>query len=272
MRRADTAQCYTENMKGRFLIIAIILIVLCAAISVYVFNWLRTDTQNNPRILLSVDLPGGDRLYAEEADAFSIDVTYPGTTQLEMSANDAAILRIEETLKERIDEFKKDAAAFVPNPEAGERPWQLSITYEPYESPQTISDVFLVYVDTGGAHPNHYFETVVFDHTGRLLSLPDVFLPGTDLYSAIAQEVRPLLITEIKRRLAEGGEEYLLDAWFEEGIAPKEENYKNWVLSARDISFFFPPYQVAAYAAGDFMVSVPIERFRSMLKPDFQGQ
>jgi hypothetical protein len=44
------------------------------------------------------------------------------------------------------------------------------------------------------------------------------------------------------------------------------------VITPDALTFFFPPYQVAAYAAGPQTVSIPLAQLGALLAPPFAGQ
>jgi len=57
--------------------------------------------------------------------------------------------------------------------------------------------------------------------------------------------------------------------WIARGTAPVPENYENWVLTPDALVFTFEPYQVAAYAAGPQIVTIPLADLADILAPEF---
>lgn len=58
--------------------------------------------------------------------------------------------------------------------------------------------------------------------------------------------------------------------WIEQGSGSNPENYRNFVLMQNSILFLFPPYQLAAYAAAPFEVTVLLEDLSGVLAPEFR--
>ncbi|MGL1861613.1 MAG: DUF3298 and DUF4163 domain-containing protein [Pseudodesulfovibrio sp.] len=117
-----------------------------------------------------------------------------------------------------------------------------------------------VMVFTGGAHPNNWPETWVFDMTdGHVLNLGDIFTNERDALSAIEPMVREVLMASL-------GEMYNSDM-LNGGIKPTASNYEDFILNDEGVAFFFAPYQVAPYAAGQQVVTIPYERLTEFLTP-----
>jgi len=111
---------------------------------------------------------------------------------------------------------------------------------------------------TGGAHGMVYFKTFNFDLANeRVLALADLFGPG----AAPLEVIAPLVRESLRAQLGDMVDE----AWLEEGTQPVETNYENWLLTPDALVFYFPPYQMAAYAAGPQTVSLPLSALSDML-------
>lgn len=106
---------------------------------------------------------------------------------------------------------------------------------------------------TGGAHPYHYARTVNYDlATGQVLLLDDLFQPGADYLTAIADFCRAELV---RRDVLQ----------FEEGVTPIPDNYTHWNLTAEGLQITFNEYDVAAYAMGPQIVVVPYELLQALM-------
>lgn len=109
-----------------------------------------------------------------------------------------------------------------------------------------------VYI-AGAAHPNNYAHTINLDtfNPPNLLSLPALFLPGSDYLERIADHC--------------AGELNTRDALqFPEGVTPTADNYRKWVFDMQGLVILFDPYQVAPYALGPQEITIPVY----LLKPD----
>lgn len=99
---------------------------------------------------------------------------------------------------------------------------------------------------TGGAHPSTIFTGVVFDRTGKRVSLDDVL--------ALTGKTLPEVSTAAREQLgAKLGDGFM----FTEGADAKPENFASFVVDEDAVTFIMQQYQVAAYAAGQQYVSVP---------------
>ena len=137
--------------------------------------------------------------------------------------------------------------------------WSLSVNYDVFEFDSSVfSVVFHTEENTGGAHPNYYVDTITFDraHDG-ILNLQDLFITGSD----------PLqLIVPFVRNNLEGilGNDPSIVQGIEGGTQPNYDNFKAFAVTHDALIFFFPPYQVAPFAAGGFTVRMPLSLLNSI--------
>ena len=129
-----------------------------------------------------------------------------------------------------------------------------SITYGQHG---LLSVLFTVgFYASGAAHPNSFAQVINFDLIhGKKLELAELFLPG----SAYLKAVSDACSADLKQR------ERL---YFAEGALPTADNYKNWNITAQGLQFSFDPYQVAAYAMGPSLVTLPYPSLKTLLKAD----
>jgi hypothetical protein len=204
-----------------------------------------------------VDCPLGGA-YNEETNqcdmAITINVAYPNWIR----DSEAAVTAVGEILSAVRSEFLGAVdVMFVPYSWAG----SLDITYEQFEHGAALrSIVFLIYTYTGGAHPNHYFLSTTIDTiAGRELSLEeDIFQPDADVIAAL----QPLVVADL---MAQQGE-YADAEWINSGT-DELTDYVAWAIDTGDLVLFFPPYQVAAYAMGDFTVRIPVDNLSGVINP-----
>ncbi|MBC7836378.1 DUF3298 domain-containing protein [Acetobacteraceae bacterium] len=216
----------------------------------------------------------GDRHYTQDTQYYTIDIAYPIQTALgvrkgaDAGADVKAMQTIESTIEDIAQQFK-DAAdpANLPQVEkdrlAGSGiKYSLTGNYYAYSSPSGISYEFTFLSDTGGAHPNAFYKTLVFDTSGNIVALGDLFT-SQDYLSRISQIAK----SQVTRQLTEEGAGGTI---IEEGLAPTAENFQNFVIDSDTLRIFIPPYQVAAYAAGSFEVEIPLTDLRDLLKETVQ--
>jgi hypothetical protein len=204
-----------------------------------------------------VDCPLGGA-YNEEADqcdmAITINVAYPNWIR----DYEAALTTIGNQLASVRSEFLGAVdMMFVPYSWAG----SLDVTYEEFEHGAALrSVVFTIYTYTGGAHPNRYFlSTTVDTIANRVLTLEeDIFQPGSDVIAAL----QPLVAADLTAQQAG----YADADWINTGT-DELTDYVAWAIDTGDLVLFFPPYQVAAYAAGDFTVRIPVDNLSGVINP-----
>lgn len=207
----------------------------------------------------------GDRVLSEETAWYAFTARYPARPLADKSAraNAAALSTIEAWIASTTDEFRSFSDTLPGEEksriaEAG-RKYELGISYISYASGETRSIEFDIYMDTGGAHPNVFFHTFVFDESGAVLAMRDLFAEGAPYLETLHGESLEHVRAEAAERL---GEDIAL---FEEGLDPEEDNFSNFVLDNNSLVLLIPPYQAAAYAAGSFTVRIPLEDMRDIL-------
>jgi hypothetical protein len=141
-------------------------------------------------------------------------------------------------------------------------PWGLHIDYEIFQfSPTMLSLKFTISDYTGGAHGNMYFQTYLFDLAqNRVLTLSDLFQPGADPLATLA----PIVQQDLAAQMGDFAD----TQWIQEGTSSLDA-YVNFVVTPDSLIFFFPPYQVAAYAAGPQTVQIPLSQISGILAPPF---
>ncbi|MBG0790815.1 MAG: DUF3298 domain-containing protein [Desulfovibrionaceae bacterium] len=113
---------------------------------------------------------------------------------------------------------------------------------------------------TGGAHPNHWPVTWVFDlEQDRPIPLSGLFADTATALPEVAAMVREPL----RRSLGD----MFVPEMMEYGLQPTEENFSRFVLTGEGAAFFFAPYQVGPYAAGEQVVTVPYADLAPLLAP-----
>jgi hypothetical protein len=211
---------------------------------------------------------------AEETDLYTVDAAYPASTALRTSAgaqaDTEAVTAMKFFAEQEVARFK-DNGQFDTMTEADKqmlgygdgRKQALDITYKTYTAPKTVSYVYLIYVDTFGAHPNGYYRTFVFDKaTGEGLHLDDIFTPSADYLGVLSMESR----TKLKATL---GADAALDM-LEAGTTPDADNFQNFYLSGGDLVLIFPPYQVGPYAIGTQEVRISRISLGNTLKAEYR--
>ncbi len=214
----------------------------------------------------SVALPAQSP-YKASGPYFKIVANYPTTTPFAAAQSQAAISAMHAWIAAEVAQFKKDGnfIALIPAKAAQQgltagRKYTLSIVYLEGSSAHTYSYIYTVYEDTGGAHENTFFKTFTFDaSSGKLLSLSDLFTGGyLQKLSLLSQE-----------KLTQNLGQFANASMIKSGTAPAAVSFGNWFFDNNDFVLLFPPYQVAAYAAGPQTVRIPASELSGLLKNQY---
>jgi len=174
-----------------------------------------------------------------------------------------------------VADFKKDAG-----PKRGEKDYMPEAAEDSLDIRYTMrlltDDLISVefpidYYEHGAAHGSHAFHVINYDvKSGRVLSLADLFRPGSNYLGKIS-EVAIRQLHRWNRDSADypggGGQPYLDDEGIAAGAKPSAENYQNWTVTPRGLAFTFDYYQLGAYAAGAPAVVVPYADLKGIIRP-----
>lgn len=244
-----------------------LLLVLIIAAAGFGF-WASRVPQGAPavqeqHVLMGSTTPEGDYAYAEEASYYIIEARYPAKTPLAGAADSKARLTIETALAAHIAQFKSngnfDSLTVEDVQVQGlgpDRKYALNLEYKAYQSADYVSYAYSIYEDTLGAHPNGYYLTFVFDKNGDRVSLGQLFPQNPSWLEELSLLVSNDVVSQMKVRI---GADDVTGSLFAEGLAPKEENFQNFILDGETLVILLPPYQVAPYAAGTFEVKIPLK-------------
>lgn len=108
----------------------------------------------------------------------------------------------------------------------------------------------------GAVHPFRYSMTVNYDlEKGIKLSLGDLFAEDAGYLKVISS----YSIAELSKR------DIGFYGGFERGAEPTSENYRNWNITNEGLLITFDEYQVAPYAAGAQIVTIPYSELRPLI-------
>lgn len=182
-------------------------------------------------------------------DFYAIGFEFPVTN------SDAINASVRSRVSTLIQDFEDEVNEFGPHPVAG-RTYQMTASFEQHTAGQYVGFVFLVTVDTGGAHPNHYFETMVFDENEEQVYLQDVLereFNGEEAITPIAVETQRQLNARFDDQAASG--------WIQDGASPQLENFSDFYVTKTDseqtITFLFEPYAIGPYVWSSQEVTIP---------------
>jgi hypothetical protein len=223
-------------------------------------------------ILAGTSTEGGDYHYVEDQPYYTVDVTYPSQVSLAPDAATKAERTIEQALADDISQFKTDGNFANLTTEdvqiqglGADRKYAFGATYEKYEGGSTVSYVFLVYQDTLGAHPNSFYQTFTFDQNGNELQLADLFKPNSNYLTVLSPLAYQGVVAQLQSKDGAAPSSDELDT-ARVGTEPSPEALQFYYVDGNTLHLLFPPYQVAAYAAGAFDVAIPMSQLNTILQ------
>jgi len=236
-----------------FLFIALIIIA-----GVLLFRYKKSVLQieqkaDNPLVVQ-------DKTITDNTNPFKINITYPEIAGLDDFNQKAKAIVDKELNTFKTNSLENDQAVKDTDPEnyaKYPREYELDISYEKGEiNNDLISIIFNVYNFEGGAHGASYFVPLNYNvETKKEIKLMDLF-PNDENY---LQKISDFCVEDLTSQLTKsGGIEMTEASWIQRGAGPTEENFQLFLIdSDNTIIFYFPQYQVAAYAAGNFKVVMP---------------
>lgn len=221
-------------------IVIIIVLVVLAAI-VYLAFFYKTaeapkieDNTTNTEVK-SLSIIGSSKQIS--AEGYEVDFKFPVTGE-EKIDNEISSL-----VDQLVSTFEDEAKSFLPNPSGEDRAYTLIANYESKLGDKYDTIVFLMSVDFGGAHPNHFYRTVTFDKNQSVISIED-FLKREFVGVEVLDKISNLTREKISTKLAENVNQEMLNA----GTDPDLDNFKNFYVDGEAVVFLFEPYAVAPYA------------------------
>jgi uncharacterized protein YecT (DUF1311 family) len=189
---------------------------------------------------------------ANDSPAATISVEYPETGNATIDAEIAA------WAKGEFDDFVKLSTE---DRQPDEPQYEMELTFEVERNDASgFAVLFTEYTFTGGAHPNSDFTTFNY-------MMPDgwrVYLP--EIFQAKAlKAISSLAIAGVKKALGEDADDVT------DGAGPAWDNFDDFILKPSSLDLNFAAYQVAAYAAGPQFVSIPIQKLKGLMRPDWKA-
>ena len=193
----------------------------------------------------------------ENSGNYHLSVKYP------ILKNEFADGCLKKLVQEKIDNFKNQLSA-----ENVSSRWksELFTTYALWTySARMVSIKLEIYQFTGGAHGMTEIVTATFDlENSQELQLKDIFDPGSrflEIISEIAQQ-------QLREKLGPQAD----GEWIKEGTAAQPQNFQHFVLTPREIIFYFEQYSVAPYSAGIQEVAIPLEDLEYYLQDSIKSK
>ena len=200
------------------------------------------------------------------ATGATYEVRYP---QVGVPTDPAAAATINTLLRDKAEAAVRDFTSGIgKDPQAGpNQPSTLQVDYSvASDSPDLISLRVNSYsYPSGAAHGSDVLATFTFDAaSGRQLALADLFRPGIAYLDALAAEARAQLTLTLASWLTDS----FTTQWLATGTAPTADNYAAWAITPGGLEITFGQYQVAPYAAGMPVVTIPVTHVAALIDPN----
>ena len=141
------------------------------------------------------------------------------------------------------------------------------------ETPRFLSLSALVYDYTGGAHPNHGYDSLLFDKAAGARLAPLAVFASAAAFDAVIQ--RPFCAMLDKERSKRRGEPVVSDGrLFNDCIKPSEQTVILGSSNGRTfdkIGILIGPYAAGSYAEGDYEFTLPVTAaLLRAVKPEYR--
>lgn len=230
---------------------AIAIVGLCVVVGVLIYvalrqNNLNDQIPNQESVVLSVT--SSPQKITEAGVFYTIDVVYPETTfgtvtaDLKTFATDTISRWKEQTNIENLTSEEIEMYGLGDG-----RTYGLWISYEETISSHYASYVVAVSTYEGGAHPNTGYISFVYDEAGKQIELSDLFKSDAAYLQRLSEISRQQLATR----------EFAAADMIAFGTEPTPENFSTFFITDAGLVLVFSPYQVAPYAAGEQLVTIP---------------
>jgi hypothetical protein len=196
----------------------------------------------------------------ETTDLYELHVEYPQFTKVDEEFNE----KIQEIVNNSVDSFKKEALSqdVILSSPSNQPIFLYTLGWTSAQiNNEIISFVIEVSHFTGGAHGSRELYTFSYNvKEDREITLSEVFSNTPRYLDRVAQYV----MSDLKAQLtAQSGGEPNAKMLYD-GASPDLTNYSHFTIGPGEmITFYFEEYQVAAYAAGQQKVVMPISFIRS---------
>ena len=217
---------------------------------------------------------GGASAVKESSDLFEFDYSYPAAAGripalkawLDTERTKARGQLIEDATAGRAE--AKDSG-FEYHAYASGRAWD-KVT----ETPRFLSLSAQIYDYTGGAHPNHGYDSLLFDKQAGARLAPLALFASNAAFDAVIQ--KPFCALLDKERSKRRGEPVVRDqGMFDDCIKPSEQTVILGSSNGRTfdkVGVLVGPYAAGSYAEGDYEVTLPVTAaLLKAVKAEYRG-
>jgi len=195
-------------------------------------------------------------------------VSYPQLQSgFDPSVMEAFNLAVASSVHLVLDEYEQAVADLSKDaPDTESYPWSYRLDVIPiYDSATLINAVGSGSEYTGGAHPNAIYANTLFDVASqKTIPVADLFIDPKAALTFLSEKSIEKLKTQ--NEIMQFSEE----EWIGRGAGEDWLNFQFSHFSSEGFVIEFPPYQVAAYAAGPQSVTCSMDEIRPLLKERYR--
>lgn len=255
--------------------IALVIIIILLAGYIFIYPCIPTHTEKiaddgelqtinaELGVLYAIDFEK-DGIILEETDVYQASGTYP------LTGKEFIDFDFKDLIVEQMKYFKESANAnkdYPPFADSDSR-YYFDTTYSTISNSDIVkSYVFTISQYSGGAHGMQDTITKTYNlDTQELYTIEDVLINGSADLPKLAEVVKANIEDQFNSQGMENYEDML-----NEGISYTDgsANFETFALGSQSITFYFPPYQVAAYAVGTVTAYIPFDEISDIIKPEF---
>ena len=199
-----------------------------------------------------------DVVINDSTNPFVIKITYPQIEGLDDFNQKAKVIVDKEISDFKTNSLANDSAVKATDPTdyaKYPRTYELDISYTKGETDNNVASViFNIYNFEGGAHGASYYVPLNYDiKNKKMIALADLFPSQPNYLQTISAFCMADLTKQLTKALGS-----LDGTTIQDGAGPVAENFQFFLINPDNtITFYFPQYQVAFGAAGDFKVTMP---------------
>lgn len=205
------------------------------------------------------------KIQKKKPAVYEVDISFPQIDKGDAGVAAAFNAAVRNPLDKEVADVVKDALEAEKENVIGPGMWSITMdAMATYQSPRLINSFLSGSVYTGGAHPNLIYQNVILDRTTKKsLHVKDLFV-SADKGLAFLSEASRKALKQKSDAMAMSDED-----WLKTGTEPDDANFSQTHLTEQGLTIIFPPYQVAAYAAGPQEVQIPWKDVQSLIKPEY---
>ncbi len=250
---------FKGNSSIVIIIYAIIILILIYSIFVFLYNMCNRSAVINVSNMIGSNKTNQTQL-SPVSDFYKLKLLSEGQGDINVKSSiyipDTRDEKLNKYIEINIDKYIADFNNLTKGKELSKYSYVLDIFFDTYlgENGKYISFVFHIFMDTGGAHPNTYIWSAVYDTKKKEIVNIDSITEKYKNFLVNISEYSYKVLAEDKNIKSYGTYDML-----KEGTRPTKDNFRNFAIDKNNLVIFFEKYQVAPYVLGEFKVEIPMK-------------